>query len=160
MTALTQTGARLVHNGQLEGATVHLPVFLGRYPVEPTDSALVAFYRSFLPALADPTFRHGRWRLCDRSGWPGDDSYQNLLAWCWQGRTRWLIVVNLSADTAAGLVRTTWDDLRGHEWQLIDPTQDISFARSGDELVDGLFVELGPWKWHMFRIDPTTMGEV
>jgi hypothetical protein len=160
VTALTQTGARLVHNGQLEGATVHLPVFLGRYPVEPTDSALVAFYRSFLPALADPTFRHGRWRLCDRSGWPGDDRYQNLLAWCWQGRTRWLIVVNLSADTAAGLVRTTWGDLRGHEWQLIDPTQDISFARSGDELVDGLFVELGPWKWHMFRIDPTTMGEV
>jgi glycosidase len=32
VTALTQTGARLVHNGQLEGATVHLPVFLGRYP--------------------------------------------------------------------------------------------------------------------------------
>jgi hypothetical protein len=31
VTALTQYGARLIHNGQLEGATVHLPVFLGRY---------------------------------------------------------------------------------------------------------------------------------
>jgi glycosidase len=41
VTALTQTGARLVHNGQLEGATVHLPVFLGRYPAEPTDPALL-----------------------------------------------------------------------------------------------------------------------
>jgi hypothetical protein len=158
--ALTQCGARLIHNGQLEGETVHLPVFLGRYPVEATDSALLAFYRSFLSALTDPTFRHGRWRLCDRVGWPGDASYQNLLAWCWQGGTRWLIVVNLSDGTATGLVRTPWEDLRGHEWQLTDPTQDISFTRSGDDLVGGLFVELGAWRWHMFRIEPTTMGEV
>jgi hypothetical protein len=50
VTALTQTGARLVHNGQLEGATVHLPVFLGRYPSEPTDPDLITFYRSFLTA--------------------------------------------------------------------------------------------------------------
>ena len=67
MTSLTQTGARLVHNGQLEGATVHLPVFLGRYPKEQTDETLLAFYRTFLSAVADPTFRNGSWRLCERS---------------------------------------------------------------------------------------------
>jgi hypothetical protein len=156
VTALTQTGARLVHNGQLEGATVHLPVFLGRYPAEPTDAALLAFYRSFLPALADPTFRRGRWRLCDRLGWPDDDRYQNLLAWCWEGDTRWLIVVNLSGAAAAGLVRTPWADLRGRPWQLADPTQNLIFVRSGDDLVDGLFVELDAWRWQMFRIDPTS----
>jgi Alpha amylase, catalytic domain len=156
VTALTQTGARLVHNGQLEGATVHLPVFLGRYPDEPTDAALLAFYRTFLPAVADPTFRHGRWQLCERSGWPGDDRYQNLLVWCWEGDTRWLVVVNLSDNTAAGLVRTHWADLRGRRWQLTDPTQDIALVRSGDDLVDGLFVELHAWRWHMFRIDPIT----
>jgi len=156
VTALTQTSARLVHNGQLEGATVHLPVFLGRYPIEPTDPALVAFYRSFLTALADPTFRHGGWQLCDRSGWPGDNRYHNLVAWCWDGDARWLIVVNLSDGVAAGLVRTPWADLRGRQWHLTDPTQNIDLVRSGDDLVDGLFVELGAWNWHMFRIDPPT----
>ena len=155
VTALTQTGARLVHNGQIEGATIHLPVFLGRYPAEPIDAALLAFYRSFLPALADPTFRSGRWRLCDRLGWPGDNRYQNLVAWCWEGDTRWLIVVNLSGDTAAGLVRTPWADLRGRQWKLADPTQDLIFVRSGDDLVEGIFVELDAWRWQMFRIDPT-----
>jgi glycosidase len=156
VTALTQAGARLVHNGQLEGATVHLPVFLGRYPAEPTDAALLAFYRSLLPALADRTFRSGRWRLCDRLGWPGDDRYQNLVAWSWEGDTRWLIVVNLSGATAAGLVRTPWADLRGRPWQLADPTQNLVFVRSGDDLVDGLFVELDAWRWQTFRIDPTS----
>jgi hypothetical protein len=156
VTTLSQTGARLVHNGQLEGATVHLPVFLGRYPVEPSDSGLLAFYRSFLPALADPTFRHGHWQLCDRWGWPGDDRYLNLVAWCWEGDSRWLIVVNLSDSTAAAMVRTPWADLRGREWHLTDPTRNIALLRSGDDLVDGLFVELDAWNWHLFRIDPTT----
>ena len=157
VTSLTQTGARLVHNGQLEGATVHLPVFLGRYPKEQTDETLLAFYRTFLPAVADPTFRNGSWRLCERSGWPGDDRYQNLVAWSWEGDTRWLIVVNLSDGTAAGLIRAPWDDLRGRMWNLSDPThpsQDVAFERSGDDLVDGFFVEMDGWNWHMFRIDP------
>jgi hypothetical protein len=153
VTALTQTGARLVHNGQLGGATVHLPVFLGRYPSEPTDPDLITFYRSFLTAVADPTFRNGRWQLCERSGWPGDDRYQDLLAWCWQGDRRWLIVVNLSDGTRAGEVRTPWVDLRGRQCHLTDPTQNIAFVRSGDDLVNGLFVELDAWKWHMFRIE-------
>jgi hypothetical protein len=153
VTALTQTGARLVHNGQLEGATVHLPVFLGRYRSEPTDAGLIDFYRSFLAALADPTFRNGRWQLCDRSGWPGDNRYQDLVVWCWDGDTRWLIVVNLSDGTAAGEVRTPWTDLGGRQCHLTDPTQNAAFVRSGDDLVDGLFVELDAWKWHMFRVD-------
>jgi hypothetical protein len=153
VTVLTQSGARLIHNGQLEGATVHLPVFLGRYPVEPTDSALLEFYRSILQALDGPTFRNGRWRLCDRSGWAGDDRYQDLVAWCWEGGTRWLIIVNLSDGTAAGRVRVPWADLRGHRWQLTDPTRVMAFTRSGDDLVDGLFVELDAWKWHLLQID-------
>jgi hypothetical protein len=153
VTALTQTGARLVHNGQIEGATVHLPVFLGRYPSEPADSGLINFYRVFLAATTDPTFRNGRWQLCERSGWPGDDRYQDLVAWCWEGDTRWLIVVNLSDGTAAGEVRTPWTDARGRQWRLTDPTQNVTFERSGDDLVDGLFVELAAWQWHMLHLE-------
>jgi hypothetical protein len=117
---------------------------------------LIDFYRSFLTALADPTFRDGRWQLCDRSGWPGDDRYQDLIAWCWEGDNRWLIVVNLSDGVAAGLVRVPWEDLRGHTWNLRDPMQHITFPRRGDDLVNGLFVELDAWSWHMFHITAAT----
>src|SRR6185312_16309456 len=48
---LTQTGARLVHEGQLEGRKVHLPMFLARFPAEPGDPALESFYESLLSAL-------------------------------------------------------------------------------------------------------------
>ncbi len=153
VTALTQTGARLVHDGQLEGRTVHLPVFLRRFPAEETDTELAAFYDVLLAALGDTTFRTGTWQLCDCAGWPGNDSFENLVAWCWRGDSRWLVVVNLSAASATGHVRTPWDDLRGHSVRLIDPTQDVAFDRAGDDLCDGLFVELGPWRWHLFRLE-------
>ena len=130
VTALSQTGARLVHNGQLEGATVHLPVFLGRYPVEPRTRPFSRL--PLLPASpGGPDVPDGHWHLCDRWGWPGDDRYQNLVAWCWEGDSRWLMVVNLSDGTAAALVRTPWPDLRGREWHLTDPTRNIALVRSG-----------------------------
>jgi hypothetical protein len=110
------------------------------------------------PALVD--LLTGNWRLCEVSGWPGDNRYRNLVAWCWEGDTRWLIVVNLSDGTAAGEVRTPWTDARGRQWRLTDPTQNVAFERSGDDLVDGLFVELAPWQWHMFHLEQATMGEV
>jgi alpha amylase-like protein len=155
VTTLTQAGARLVHHGQLEGWTVRLPVFLDRYPTERTDDDLASFYRSLLTALRDPTFRHGHWRLCERRGWPGNDSYQGLVAWSWDGDSRWLIVVNLSGTPATGRVLAPWEDLRGRAWRLVDPTNDITYERAGDELRDGLYVELGPWRWHLFRVEPT-----
>ena len=49
-----------------------------------------------------------------------------------------------------------WAELRGRQWQLIDPTQNIAFVRSGDDLADGLFVDLDGWRWQMFRVDPLT----
>jgi hypothetical protein len=51
VTALTQTGARLIHHGQLTGRRTRLPVFLGRYPDEPTDTTVARFYRTLLDAL-------------------------------------------------------------------------------------------------------------
>ncbi|HEY7282619.1 MAG TPA: alpha-amylase family glycosyl hydrolase [Actinomycetota bacterium] len=151
--ALTQAGARLVHHGQADGRKVRLPVFLGRFPDEPPDAELAAFHASLWSALGDPTFRHGRWHLCERSGWAGNESFENLVAWCWTGESRWLIVVNLSGGGAAGHVRAPWDELRGRTCHLADPMSGVAYERAGDDLCDGLYVELGPWQWHLLRVD-------
>ena len=46
-----------------------------------------------------------------------------------------------------------WDDLRGRDWHLSDHTTGVAFDRRGDDLVDGLYVELAPWRWHVLRIE-------
>ncbi|GAA4697413.1 hypothetical protein GCM10023215_39550 [Pseudonocardia yuanmonensis] len=144
---LTQTGARLVHDGQFDGRRVRLPVFLGRYPDEVGDPDLAGFYDALVSALSDPTFRTGTWELCDCTGWPGPDTADtaaDLLAWCWSGESRWLVVVDLSDREATGHVRAPWTDLRGDTFILTDPTTNAVFDRSGDDLTDGLYVGLGP----------------
>ncbi|MGO7162911.1 alpha-amylase family glycosyl hydrolase, partial [Rhizobium johnstonii] len=45
---LTLTGAKLLHEGQFEGATTRLPIFLGRRPVASVDCDLSAFYARLL----------------------------------------------------------------------------------------------------------------
>jgi hypothetical protein len=151
---LTQTGARLVHDGQLTGARVHLPVFLGRAPAEPPDLDLAAFGRRLLAVVGDATLRDGDWRLCEVSGWPGNDGHRDLVAWSWDGDAgRRLLVVNLGTGRAAGHVRTAWEDLRGRDCRLVDPTQDARFDRRADDLVDGLYVELAPGGWHLLAVE-------
>jgi len=153
---LTLTGAKLLHEGQFEGMKVRLPVFLGRRPAEPVDHDLAAFYGRLLKELNHDVFRNGQWRLCELSGWPDNQSWRNILAWCWvKDEERYLIVINFSGETVQALVRVLWDELRGKTWRLNDVLSGETFARGGDEMRDsGLYVDLGSWKCHFFYVNP------
>jgi len=153
---LTLPGARLLHEGQFEGKKVRLPVFLGRRPAERVDHDLSDFYHNLLKELNRDVFRNGQWRLCELSGWPDNQSWRNILAWCWvKAEERYLIIINFGKGTAQALVRVSWDELRGKTWHLSDLLSGETYDRSGDEMRDsGLYVDLGPWKCHFFRLAP------
>jgi hypothetical protein len=151
--ALTLPGARLLHEGQLEGRTIRLPVFLGRRPDEPVDTGLLAFYRRLLPAVSAEPLRSGTWKLCPLEGWPDNDSCRNLVSWCWEwGDVRRLIVVNLSSTAAQGRVRLPWEKLAGGAWQLTDFLSGEAYDRCGEELAaQGLYIDLPPWGAHFLE---------
>ncbi len=153
VTAMTVPGARLIHEGQMEGRRVRLPVFLARRPEEPPDSELLAFYRTLLEALSRGDFLKGTWRLCERTGWPDNATYLNLVAWCWQkGESRCLIVVNLSDTASQCLVSLPWDDLQGRSWRLKDAFTSAVYERGGDQLFGpGLYVDLPAWGFHLLE---------
>ena len=147
-------GARLYHDGQLDGFRTHIPVFLTRGPDEPVDSDLHAFYARLLGAVDESGLRQGDWRLCDCAGWPDNASWQQLIALCWSsGETRNLVVVNYADQPAQARVRLPWSELTGKDWQLSDRLNGVEFTRPGDELAaDGLYVGLDPWAAHFLAI--------
>ena len=150
----TLQGARLYHDGQLEGRRTHIPVFLERGPDEPEDGDLRSFYERLIRAIAEADLHGGDWRLCDCTGWPDNDSYRRLVAWCWAAsNSRHLVVVNLSDAAAQARVHIPCqDDLRGAAWTLSDALTGQSFERDGDELADeGLYVGLDPWGSYLLR---------
>jgi Alpha amylase, catalytic domain len=150
VTMSTLQGARLYHDGQLEGRRTHIPVFLGRGPDEPPDTALRAFYARLLCAIEAADLRGGAWQLCECEGWPDNDSRRQLLAWCWASATsRDLVVVNLAGAPAQARVRLPWGDLAGRAWVLTDRLDGRRFEREGDALAgEGLYVALDPWGSH------------
>ena len=151
---LTLTGAKLLHEGQFEGRKVRLPVFLGRRPSEQVDHDLAAFYGRLLKETNREVFRNGEWRLCERSGWPDNNSFLNILAWCLvKDDERYFIVVNFSAGSSQALVRVPWDELRDRTWRLDDRLFGDTFERSGNDMRDaGLYVDLKPWRCYVFQV--------
>jgi hypothetical protein len=147
----TIPGAKLFHDGQLEGRKVRLPVFLRRRPAKPADPELGVFYRTLLRVASSDRLRNGRWQQCERTGWPDNASYQNLIAWCWRNtKERHLIIVNFSASAAQALVLLPWDDLRGRKWRIYDIFTQNDYERSGDVMrTRGLYVDLTPWGYHV-----------
>jgi hypothetical protein len=149
----TLLGARMFHEGQFEGRKVRVPVFLGRRLEEPFDKELQEFYRSLLAAINSPVFRDGEWSLCERTGWPDNQSCQNIVAWRWKkDDERYLIVVNLSDAGAQAEITIGWDDIVGKTWRLADLLSGVKFERPGDDMsASGLYVDLGPWNFHFLR---------
>ncbi len=126
----TIPGARLFHDGQLSGSRIHVPVFLARAPEEQPDAELRAFYQRLLPAVAE---LRGEWRLCETE-------HPNLLAWAWDEH---LIVVNLGASGAQGVVHAPWST----DVTLTDRLSGAIYSRTPGEL----FVILPAWGAHFFR---------
>jgi glycosidase len=153
--AATLPGARLFHEGQFDGRKVRLPVFLGRRPEEPADEDLRAFYNKLLTAIDSPVFRGGEWRLCERTGWPDNSSYQNMVAWSWKrDAQRYLIVTNLSGAPAQAMIHVDWNECAGGTCTLKDELSGVTYARSGDALLSsGLYVDLAPWSSHILHYE-------
>jgi hypothetical protein len=157
VTTATLPGTKLFHEGQFEGRKVRPPVFLGRRSNEAVDHELHAFYSELLKATNRPVFRDGEWSLCDRTGWPDNASFQNLAAWTWlKDDERRLILVNLGDGPVQARVQVRWAG--GGKWFLMDVLSDATYERDGDEmLLPGLFVDLAPWKYHLFQCLRTTI---
>lgn len=153
--ALTLPGFRLLHEGQLQGRRLKLPVQLGRRQPEEAEPGLEALYGKLLAALKDPVFHEGIWRLLrPQPEWEGNFSHRNAVAHLWsQGDAIRVIIVNLSGQPAQFFLPVDLPRLAGRDWQLLDQLNDQAHVRSGAELVGrGLYVDLDSYGYHLFEL--------
>lgn len=158
----TLPGMTLLHDGQLDGRTVKLPVQICRQPDETLDTELRDYYMRLLRETRDPVYQHGNWVLfetqrVDRH----NDTNQNLLAygWYYPGRDYRLIVVNLTDTRSQCFVKLgLWDWLEGKRWRLFDVRDGVEYDRHGSEMTEhGLYIDLEPYDSHVFRFEPAVV---
>jgi len=154
-------GLRLLHEGQLEGRRIRLPVQLGRRPDEPDDETVRAFYARVLAVLRDPTLHHGQFVPLEvRSSGEGDRTYDGLVAFGWRDEEAddgpcLVVVVNLRPEQAWGRVPLgALGFAPGRQYRLLDRMDGASYRRTGDEVCEaGLFVALRPRQSHLFTVE-------
>jgi len=152
--SLTLPGAKLIHEGQLEGRAIRLPVFLRRRPPETPNAFIRNFYENVLEISALADLLKGEWSLCPVSGWADNQSCRNILAWYWKYENKvCIIAVNYCSGPSQGYVYLTGCELSGHSWRLVDLFTQDHYIRNGDELAaSGLYVGLAPWGFHFFQM--------
>jgi Alpha amylase, catalytic domain len=159
--ALLSPGLKLLHDGQLEGRRVKLPVQLRRRPTEPADAATRRFYEALLAVLREPAFGDGSFvPIVAGSAGPGDDTHQSLVAFFRQGTPApadelgWLVVSNLGPAPAYARIALPVPLDPRREYGFADRLNGSRYVRGAAEIQEsGLFVALEPNASHVFRID-------
>lgn len=155
--ALTLPGLRLVHEGQMEGWRLKLPVQLGRRHAEPTEAGLPEFYGALLRALGEPVFHDGAWRLLDpREAWAGNPTHRGFVLhqWSLDGEHR-LVAANLGATQGQCFVPLTVPNLGERPWRVRDLLSPAEYVRDGADLsARGLYLDMAPHACHLFDVEP------
>jgi hypothetical protein len=153
-------GLRLLHEGQLTGARLRVPVQMGRRPGEPVDEEIAAHYTTLLQTLKSTAVGQGSGTiLAPRSAWPGNESWHNLAAVQWQSEAEAfdLVVVNLAPERSQAYVRLAIDGLPQHNWRMKDLLGVEEYLRYGDDLQNqGLYLDVVEHGAQLFHLEPVS----
>lgn len=148
-------GAQLIHDGQTEARQWAHSVHLARRQEEEPDADELAFFDRLFFALGNSAIGSGGWRHIETTGWPGNDSHQNLYAFLWETAEgeRDLVVVNMAATASEANLPLHFHGIAGRRWQLADRLSDAVYERDGDAMSgQGLYVRLEPFERHIFAM--------
>ena len=153
----TLPGAALLHQGQLSGRRIKLPVQINRGADENSHPLLARFYRRLLNEVRSEVYRAGRWQLRVSQAIHSDDhTYANLIAYTWQlDETTRLVIINLSSEwSRARLDLSDWRWLAGLRWRLCDLLSESFAFQDGDSILQqGLLLEIPPSSAQILRFD-------
>lgn len=151
-------GMRFLHEGQLTGAKIKIPVQLGRRPSEPVQPEIKTSYTSLLAVLHKSFIGTDTGKiLAPRSAWEGNPTHQNFITVLWAGPKDQfdVVVVNLAAHRSQCYVSLDIPTLSEHHWNMSDLLGKETYERVGSDLAQqGLYLDLPAHGAQIFRFAP------
>ena len=151
-------GMRFLHDGQLSGARLKIPIQLARRAEEPSRAEMVNLYEQLLTTLPGTAVGQESGELSkSRAAWPGNSTAQNFVIVQWQKQAPEfdLVVVNLAPDRSQCYAPLSLEGLAAHNWAMTDLLGEERFKRSGDDLQNqGLYLDLPPHGAQLFHFEP------
>jgi hypothetical protein len=162
VTSFLVPGLRFFHEGEFEGRQAHAAIHLARRMPEKPDEALSAFYEKLLACLRRPETHEGVWRLCAcRAAWSGNATWDNFIAFAWQGPPsqassgKLLAAINYGPTRGQCYAEVALGDLDQDVLVLTDLISDARYLREGRTLArEGLYLDLPAWGTNVFDVRP------
>jgi hypothetical protein len=151
-------GMRFLHEGQLSGARVKIPVQLARRLPEPKQADIEALYEQLLTSLPITAVGQGKATLLSaRAAWPENTTAANLIIVQWQSHSPEfdLVVVNFSPLPSQGYAPLSIENLSTGQWSMKDLLSQQRYERPGDDLQkEGLYLDVAGQAAQLFHFRP------
>ncbi len=159
MVAFFVPGMRLLHDGQLDGCVRKPSIHLARRCIESPNPELQEFYRRLLLTIENVASED--WRLLEPAeAWSGNPTHADFVAFGWvrDGSLAYLCAVNYADHRSQCYLPLPWSAQgNGGSIVLRDFMGPATYERSKESLrAPGLYLDLEPWGYHLFRIEPST----
>lgn len=149
-------GLRFMHDGQLTGKKVRVPVHLARAPIERVSLEIDTLYKTLLPIIHSPANKHGAWNLLDtRRAWPDNSTNENFICYLIEHPLQTLVVVvNYASYRGQCFVRIPDRAWLEHSIEFRDLLSQERLVRNSDDLLErGLFIDAAAWQGHIFTVE-------
>jgi hypothetical protein len=153
-------GMSLLHEGQLEGASIQLPVQLVRRLAEPRRPEIEAIYERLLRVLPETRVGRGRGELVPpQAAWPDNPTGLDcvLIQWRDQEPGLDLVAVNMAAHPSQSRVSLNLEPPLSRGWRienLLGPER--SFCEEAELCHPGLLIELPAYGARLLRLSPAS----
>jgi hypothetical protein len=155
VTAFLAPGLRFFYEGEFEGRRAHASIHLARRTAEKPDQGVRAFYGRLLESLQRPETHDGVWRLCAcRAAWDGNATWDNFIAFTWEGPTgKLLVAVNYAPTPSQCYAEVALKDCPSGVVALTDLLGEDRYQRDGRALQrEGLYLDLPAWAYNVFDL--------
>ncbi|KKN48105.1 hypothetical protein LCGC14_0656370 [marine sediment metagenome] len=152
---MTLPGARLIHEGQMKGYKIKIPVQLGKRQIEEENLDLLKFYSHLLQIIPGKDLENGDWSLCSVNSVELEDrSFTNIISYLWWSDNIYrLTVVNFSSEIAKAHIVISQLNYGSSDWLFTDLITGKNYNYNGVNLDKfGLYVKLPAWGGHIFDI--------
>ncbi len=149
-------GMVLIHEGQMDGRRVKVPVQLSRLPSEQLSEPTRHFYERLLRCIAVAGVKSGDWRMLDiKPAWHDNQSWGDCLAFCWHGGNECVrfVVINYSPHSSQCYVEVPLKEVEGPSLEFRDLMGEAVFVRDRNGLVTkGMYIDLPAYGFYIFSV--------
>lgn len=153
---LTLPGMGLIHEGQMKGYEIKIPVQLKRRRNEIIKNKMLEFYRSLLATISNNNVKNNNWELCNVNQISQEDhTNEKLISYhWWDDQEHFIIIINFNEISSKGKIKIPSLNLDSERIKFRDLLTDEIFRYDASELQNnGFHVEVPGWKYYLFHIE-------